>query len=284
MVKGRVLEMADDEKGENTSIHGTDWEVVSLTASAYAAAPGPKAFDPSVESKEEINKEEQVADTATFMSNHFIFPPDEHKHLLLESDCSEIQYEAGAHGVSLAEEELAEAIKADDDNWKLKSDDGLHGIQIFDKGKNLSDHGMEFGEGKPLEGLDVIGKEPDMYVEPTFSAFHATTDISQSVLCDENSNSAESTDLSYHSPEYLSDNTNASNLNEVNKPDVPGLPCEAWWKRHAMSVYNHAKEANTFWSVFVAAAVMGFVILGQQWQREKLQLQQLKWFTVSDEV
>ena len=267
--------MAEDEKGENASIRGADWEVVSLTASAYAAAPGPKAFDPPVESKEEINKEDQVADTAMFMSNHFIFFPDEHKHLMLEPDCGEIQYAAGAQGVNLAEEELAEAIKPGDDNLKLKSDDGLLGTQFFDKGKNLSYHGMEFGEGKVLEGFGVVGKEPDIYVDPTFSAFHAKTDTSQPVLCDENSDNAESSDLSYHSLEYLSDSTNASNLNEENKFDVPGLPCKAWWKRHAMSVYNHAKEANTFWSVFVAAAVMGFVILGQHWQREKLQLQQL---------
>ncbi|VFQ70008.1 unnamed protein product [Cuscuta campestris] len=44
------------------------------------------------------------------------------------------------------------------------------------------------------------------------------------------------------------------------------LPCQAWWKRQAASLIAHAKEASTFWSVFIVASVMGLVIIGQCWQ------------------
>ncbi|KAK8963825.1 hypothetical protein KSP40_PGU003418 [Platanthera guangdongensis] len=63
------------------------------------------------------------------------------------------------------------------------------------------------------------------------------------------------------------------------------LPSEAWWKRHAISLYKQAKQTNTVWSLCMAAALMGLVVLGQQWRREKLQFQQLKLqFSISNEV
>lgn len=275
--------MADHEKVEDTSINGADWEVVSLTASAYAASPGPKPFDPPAESKEDINKEEQVSSAEIFLSKHFVFPPHEHRSLVIEPDCCEIHDEAGSKGAYPAEDELNGIIKSGEDIWKLKSNDGQHGIEYFDEGEDLSHHGIEFGEGKALKELTMMGKEPDIYVDSTFSVFHAETDISLSVFSNESSDNSEPNDLPQHYM-YPSDGTGASKLNEEHKFNGPGLPCEAWWKRHAITIYNHAKGAYQFWSVFVAAAVMGFAILGQQWQREKLQLQQLKWFAISDEV
>lgn len=276
--------MADVEKGEDTSIHRADWEVVSLTASAYAASPGPKPFDPPVESKEEINKEEQVSSAEMVVSNHFVFPPHEHKNLMIELDCSEIHDELGSKSVNPAEVELSGLIKLDEDVWKLKCDGGMQGIEFFEKGRDLTDHEIEYGEDKALEEMTMTGKEPDIYIDPTSSAYHAKTGISQSVLYNESySDNSELSDLS-HNYLYPSDGTSASKLCEEHKFNEPGLPCKAWWKRHAMSIYNHSKGACRFWSVFVAAAVMGFAVLGQRWQREKLQLQQLKWFAISDEV
>ncbi|XP_020274281.1 ATG8-interacting protein 1-like isoform X2 [Asparagus officinalis] len=272
--------MAEDEKGGNTSGNGADWEVVSLTASAYAAAPGPKAFSPPAEGKEEISeskegvdKEEQVDCAAMFMSGHFTFPPYDHKHLLAEPDCKEIQDE---HLIP-AKEEVSGKSMPDEDICKLKSDDDddLHGIEFFGKGKNLSDNGMKFVEGEALEELAMVGKEQDIYVDPNFSAFHSKADTLQSVLCNESPTNVEHSDVLLHNPESPSD---ASKPNEETK-----LPCEAWWRSRAISVLKQAKDGNGFWSVVVAGAVMGFVILGQRWQKETLQLQQLKWFTISNE-
>ncbi|EPS69475.1 hypothetical protein M569_05298, partial [Genlisea aurea] len=53
---------------------------------------------------------------------------------------------------------------------------------------------------------------------------------------------------------------------------------KSWWKKKAVWVYSQAKEANAFWSIFVAAAVMGLVMLGHRWQQERWQAFQLKLF------
>ncbi|XP_008810136.2 ATG8-interacting protein 2 isoform X5 [Phoenix dactylifera] len=205
--------MADDEKErEGTPSRGAEWEVVSLTASTYAAAPGPKGFfEPADENKDkEFNKN--------------------------ESESSE-----GQKG-SLAEDDN-EPKQMYEENVRSKSDDIPHGIQ----------YGMEYEEGKGLQELNLVQEEQEFYE---------------------------------HSPQNLESPPEYAKKNEENRSDEDeyGPPSEAWWKRHAASLYHHVKEANTFWSVCVAAALMGLVILGQQWQREKWQLHQLKWrFSINDE-
>ncbi|KAJ4778669.1 mesoderm induction early response protein [Rhynchospora pubera] len=62
------------------------------------------------------------------------------------------------------------------------------------------------------------------------------------------------------------------------------LPCEAWWKRRAICLYKNVKEANTIWSVLVAAAVMGIVILGQRWHKEKWQVNSRWRFNINNEA
>lgn len=52
--------------------------------------------------------------------------------------------------------------------------------------------------------------------------------------------------------------------------------CEAWWKRRAALWFVEARQANTLWSLALAAAVMGLVILGQRWQHERCQNNHLR--------
>lgn len=276
--KTRLSNMADDEKD------GDKWEFVSLTASVYDAAPGPKGFDLPDEATGDFNKNGQEVLDAMFMSKHFIFPAHEHENLLLEPDCSEIHNEPVSQGINSAEEEVNGSSKFKEDKWKMKSDDGLDGLKFFDKGKSLSDDSMVFGEGKPLEDLTMVGKEHIIYGDPGLSTFDNDTDGHQSFLDDESSNIPNSNDSSHENPVSSTDCGNASKQNEESENDGSDVPSEAWWKRHAMSLYNNAKKGNTFWSVFVAAAVMGIVILGQQRQREKMHFQQLKLhFVISNE-
>ncbi|XP_008810135.2 ATG8-interacting protein 1 isoform X4 [Phoenix dactylifera] len=229
--------MADDEKErEGTPSRGAEWEVVSLTASTYAAAPGPKGFfEPADENKDkEFNKNESESSGALFMSDHFVFPPNEHENLPIEPEFSEIHCEAEGQKGSLAEDDN-EPKQMYEENVRSKSDDIPHGIQ--------------YGRSDLLPH-------------------------------------AESTEFYEHSPQNLESPPEYAKKNEENRSDEDeyGPPSEAWWKRHAASLYHHVKEANTFWSVCVAAALMGLVILGQQWQREKWQLHQLKWrFSINDE-
>lgn len=278
----RLWEMADNAKeGEENLPHGTDWEVVSLTASTYAAAPGPKPFEPTDESiDKDFNKNERGFPDTMFMSRHFIFPPSKIENLPVQPDNIEMPNKFKGQDASLVGEDDNGPKNTHEESFKSKSDDSLHGIQFFDDGKGLSVGDVEFGEGKGLERLSLRGEESAI-----FNAYHAESDISSSILCSENNEVAVHNDSSCQNLDSPSDFTNASELNEENKKDASHLPCEAWWKRKAVLLYNRAKEGNTFWPVFVAAALMGLVILGQHWQRGKLQIRQLKLqFRTNNEV
>ncbi|XP_072977003.1 ATG8-interacting protein 1-like [Typha angustifolia] len=270
--------MTDNKKeAEEISPRGNDWEVVSLTASTYAASPGPKRFEQLDENKdsENVAKGHESSD-AMFMSSHFLLPTDEHTNLLVETDCKKVQNEVCKQDVFSAEMGVYEAEKTCEESCKSKSDDELHGIQFFDKEKSLSIGEMEFGDGKTLQGLNLVGEEQVMLVSSGFESFHVESEISRSVHASESVGVVEPISPCYASPDSPVDSIDASVPKEDDGNESSDLPCEAWWKRQAVILYNNAKEANTFWSVFVAAALVGIVVLGKRWQRERLHLQQIK--------
>ncbi|CAL9069208.1 unnamed protein product [Musa banksii] len=262
------FDMADNEKGqEETSSRGADWEVVSLTASAYAAAPGPSEFDPTDESKEKESITNHDTSAALFMSGHFIFPPSEHENLPIEPAISEIHSEPDGHDVSsevFYDDNLLDNLGKQ--KLQTESDDDLHGIEFFDK-ENIG-----FQEGIGFQGLNSVGKGQGKFADSQSVAFQSGAHESGTKFETEGTS-----------------NTNTGTSQEHARPnedksDGSDLPSQSWWKRHAASMYDRAKEANTFWSVVVAAAFVGLVILGQQWQRDKLQLHKTKWrFSINDE-
>eukprot|EP00262_Sarcandra_glabra_P005080 TRINITY_DN1635_c0_g2_i2.p1 TRINITY_DN1635_c0_g2~~TRINITY_DN1635_c0_g2_i2.p1 ORF type:complete len:358 (-),score=93.70 TRINITY_DN1635_c0_g2_i2:466-1431(-) len=287
--------MADNEKeGEETSGRGNEWEVVSLTASTYAAAPGPKGIDSTGDDKDkELGENDEESTHAMFMSGHFVFPPSQHENLPLDPNASEILNIPGDEGEAptkvyeLNVDEGDRPDKIEEENWNVKGipdADEMHGMQFFDeKAQRLSVHGSGFEEGKALQGLNLVEEEHSIYSASKFSTF-PEANISGSALCDESTILPEQHDSSQLNLDSPSDLSKSPKPTEEDIYNESGLPCEAWWKRRAASLYNHAKEANTFWSVFVAAALMGLVILGQRWQQERWQIQQIKWqFCVNDE-
>ncbi|KAA8516065.1 hypothetical protein F0562_019244 [Nyssa sinensis] len=281
--------MADKEEGEETTSRGNEWEVVSLTASAYAAAPGPKQVEMNDSAKGNTAGEEAAETShAMFMSGHFVFPPSQHENLQLEPENTEI------HNVQVVEEVVSElgageggiSDSKNEENWDVKEftvADEFPGIQFFDeKGNRLSIRETEFEEGTDLQGLNLVDKEQSIYSAAKFSSFQSETTMGGSTAYDKNTMISE--------PIETSDRELDSDISQLPKPttedkyDGSDLPCEAWWKRRAASLFAHAKEANAFWSIFIAAAVMGLVILGQRWQQERWQVLQLKWqFSINDE-
>nr|XP_018676246.1 PREDICTED: ATG8-interacting protein 1-like isoform X2 [Musa acuminata subsp. malaccensis] len=209
--------MADDGKEEKVSSRGADWEVVSLTASAYAAEPGLQEFDPTSESKEKENMTERESSAALFMSGHFVFPPSEHENLPIEPDTSKIHGEptmiGGDNGID----------DSDREKLQTESDDLQYGIEFSEAHKSSTKSEAE-------EPSDVNMESPHDHAKPG------------------------------------GDEIDGSNL-----------PCQAWWKTHAVSLYKQAKEAGTFWSVVVAAAVMGIIIVRQRWHQDKWR------FSINDE-
>ncbi|XP_019053132.1 PREDICTED: ATG8-interacting protein 1 isoform X2 [Nelumbo nucifera] len=287
--------MANDEKeGAETSTRGTEWEVVSLTASAYAAAPGPKGFGPNNDVRGNDVDGDDEASRAFFMSDHFVFPPSQHENLPLEPDSSEIHNEPGGNHIGSNEVPRMDMEEGDissvkyEDNWNAKGltiPDEFPGIQFFDeKGNRLSVHATEFEEGSALQGINLVHGEQNIYTTTKFGSFHGEADISGSTLYDDNTVISDN-DPSKRSFDYPSDLSKPLDPTKEDKFSGSGLPCEAWWKRRVASLYAHAKEANAFWSVVVAAALMGLVVIGHRWQQQRWQVQQLKWqLSTGDEM
>ncbi|XVF80090.1 hypothetical protein PTKIN_Ptkin15bG0042400 [Pterospermum kingtungense] len=265
--------MADNDVEENTP-RGNEWEVVSLTASTFAAAPGPKEVEIKDDSKGD-SYEEEVAETshALFMSGHFVFPPSEHENLPVEPDDS--SEHVGKDVVPGSGVEGGRSRTKEEEDWTLKGlnvNDDFPGMQFFDKKK-----GAEFEEGTTLQGLDLINKEQSLYGSATFSSFQTEGALGVSTTYGEDTTVSELIEASEQGLGFSADTPHSPKPLQDDKCDGSDLPCEAWWKRRAVSLYTHAKEANAVWSIFVAAAVMGLVVLGQRWQQERWQALQLKW-------
>ncbi|XP_010275644.1 PREDICTED: ATG8-interacting protein 1-like isoform X2 [Nelumbo nucifera] len=288
--------MADDEKeGSETTTRGAEWEVVSLTASTYAAAPGPEGFEPNNDVKGNgVYGNEDEDSRALFRSGHFVFPPSQHENLPLEPDNSEIHDGPSGEDMRFNEEpgiDVEEGTRSsvkNEDNLDIEGlavPDDLPGIQFFDeKGNRLSVHATEFEEGTALQGINLVHEEQSIYTTSKFSSLQGEADIGGSTLYDDKVVTSDN-DPSKRSFGSASDLSRSLDPTKENKFNGSGLPCEAWWKRRVASLYSHAKQANAFWSVFVAASLMGLVILGQRWQQERWQIQQLKWqFSISDEL
>ncbi|KAL0918299.1 hypothetical protein M5K25_010299 [Dendrobium thyrsiflorum] len=233
--------MADEEEKDGTSSRGADWEVVALTSSTYAAAPGPDADLPDDPRVKEFQREHDSSNTM-FMSEHFVFPPHEHENLPIESHSGEIHDQTGCLGILPTEEENNYLDEFDEDSSEAE----------------LPIHSMESQEGQ------------------THSFSLAGIDSRQMIPPDDENDISEIYDPSNKLNDMPPDFANHGKISDGNDSQS-GLPCEAWWKRHALSLCKQVKETNTFWSILMAAAVMGLVVLGKQWKREKLQLQQLRW-------
>ncbi|KAJ8467841.1 hypothetical protein OPV22_030393 [Ensete ventricosum] len=259
------VNMTDNvERVEGTSSRGADWEVVSLTASAYAAAPGPNEFNHNDESEEQEDITKLESSSALLMSGHFVFPPSEHENLPVVPDSSKNYSETEVHTPG--------AVSVDDgfdslgkERQQTESNDDLHSFEFYDKESQTTTCEMVFEEGTGFQKLNLAGLEQGMLDDSESVAVHSETHKSDTEFEAEGS-----LDVIMDSPR------GHTKLCE-DEVDLPNLPCQVWWKRHATSLYCHAKESNTFWSVVVAAAVMGVVIMGRQWQRDKWQLHQIKW-------
>ncbi|KAF7154807.1 hypothetical protein RHSIM_Rhsim01G0159000 [Rhododendron simsii] len=240
--------MANNEEGEKTTSRGNEWEVVSLSASAYAAAPGPERVELNDNDKgNTVAEDEAETSRAMFMSGHFVFPPSQHENLPLEPENIEIEdiRRIDVIDPELEAEEGGRSDAKDDENW--------------------------------------IEKELSPHSSPEFSSFHGETTKGGSPTYEEHT--------VIPGPVECLEGSLDSDISQLPKPakkdkyDRSDPPGEGWWRRRACSLYAQAKEANTFWSIFVAAAVMGLVILGQHWQQERWQALKLKWqLSVNDEV
>ncbi|KAH6835727.1 hypothetical protein C2S53_019390 [Perilla frutescens var. hirtella] len=240
-------------EGDEIAPRGNEWEVVSLTASAYAAAPGRQQSDMSHDSQGNLGGENKVeASNPMFMSSHFVFPPSQHENLPLEPEYSEINDDMG--------DEFQEGGKSDvkdEENVKIEE------LMFDERGNSLSDSSAKFQKEKSVSSS----------AEFQSSHFEATMDKFNTVMDGELTGDIPLPQDGASDSGFL----NLEKSTDGENYDCSDLPCEAWWKRRAITLYSQAKETNTFWSIFIAAAVMGLVIIGHRWHQERRQGLNLKW-------
>ncbi|CAM0907829.1 unnamed protein product [Alopecurus aequalis] len=230
--------MSDNEKetAEGGTNRGTDWEVVTLTASAYAAAPGPDRGPATEEDVKGLNAgEEDGRGSSLFVSDHFVFPPSEHENLPIETALEEPE-----KGV---QEESISVMDADFSSMGPMGD-GSDSIQYYDEGKKMTADEAEMLGDAAEHGL--FHTEDDGYGSAVRDGDHGDGDDSQ----------------------------DKSDVPQDSKSHSSGAPCQCWLKKHMACLYDQAKGTNTLWSVVVAAAFVGLVIL---WRKEKLHIGCLKW-------
>lgn len=281
-----ILKTADDEEAEEAMPRGNEWEVVTLTASTYAAAPGPRADESFHEEKDPTVSDDYEAETsrALFMSGHFVFPPSQHENLPIEPENLEISkgFKEDEPAGELNVAKGSKAAQKEDENWTLEGlnvPEEFPGIPLLEeKGdRMLSIHGSGFVEPTTLHQLDVDDKEQNVYGTAKFNSFHNETEIGGSVIYGENvvvSDLVEPSDHDLDPSFFISKPPKSGEEHEI---DDSELPCGAWWKRRMVSLCAQVKDTSAFWSIFVAAAVMGLVILGQRWQQERWEVLQQRW-------
>ncbi|KAH9324387.1 hypothetical protein KI387_004565, partial [Taxus chinensis] len=154
--------MADEGKSSHErKTRGQDWEVVSLTASTYAACPGPKKPDESGsrdkdknESDVKLNENESPA--SLVQSQHFIFPPSHHEGLPIEKDIGEVT-------------EIKDA-KVDS---SLENLQGLENVKAVEFSSKADSQGKD---SKHREGISGNGEDFDISynIKPgsSFETFH----------------------------------------------------------------------------------------------------------------
>ncbi|PAN09020.1 hypothetical protein PAHAL_1G452500 [Panicum hallii] len=266
--------MEPDHSGtDQTSPRGNDWEVVQLTASTYAAAPGPAPRRPEPSEESEAKKYSTKGDdsaAALLMSGHFSVSQTEVESLLIGADSKEPHKELCSQ----------DAVSNEGDEQKYqetckhKLEDDLPSIPSLDKGKNVTLGDMEFDDGKALQGMSLVGEESVGFSSPIYSSIEAEKDLGRSAMESRNEKKTEESTLHIVNPKTGSSNVVSSD--EQNKPDGSG-PRDAWWKKQLLSLYKNAKESNNFWPIVAAAAaaaaLVGLAYFGHRWHKGKLQLQ-----------
>lgn len=264
--------MEPDQSGtEQTSPRGNDWEVVQLTASAYAAAPAPRRPEPSEEAEaKKYGTKGGDSAAALLMSGHFSVSQCEVESLLIGADSKEPPKELCSQ----------DAVSNDGDEAKYqetckhKLEGDLPSIPSLDKGKNVSLGDMEFDDAKALQGMSLVGEESVGFSSPIYTSIEAEKDLGRSAMESRNEKKTEEPTLHIVNPKTGSSKVVSSG--EQNKPDGSG-PRDAWWKKRILSLYKNAKESNNFWPIVAAtaaaAALVGLAYFGHRWHKGKLQLQ-----------
>eukprot|EP00252_Welwitschia_mirabilis_P018871 TRINITY_DN4232_c0_g1_i1.p1 TRINITY_DN4232_c0_g1~~TRINITY_DN4232_c0_g1_i1.p1 ORF type:complete len:289 (+),score=66.55 TRINITY_DN4232_c0_g1_i1:179-1045(+) len=259
---------------EDATVRGQDWEVVSLTASTYGAAPGPKRPEEgvSVQSEEEAKVVTEERLDSMLLSRHFTFSEASQEAYHIQQDKVQNLNSCESYG----KDSCKEPGKVD----KISANEGIEKLEYQSEGSKASKH---------LDWIDPCHHKISS-LPPELGIFHNKIDDvsgSKSTFCHEGN---VLTDLQKDTQEqavFISKDSFPIEEAEIQEEEVSAdatqakenvkngnsLSCSAWWKHHSAFLFSQAKQASTLWPIAIAAAFMGLIILGQRWQNQQLNLQ-----------
>ncbi|KAH9618549.1 hypothetical protein KSS87_019773 [Heliosperma pusillum] len=254
-----VPKTAENDEGREAIVRGNDWEVVSLTASTYAAAPGPRGDESIYEDSDSRISGSDEAETsrALFMSGHFVFPPSLHENLPIVPAKTEISKDVKEYDLVSEMNVMKEwqSVGKLDDEWKFE------GLDV-----------TEYNESIAQCGLKADDNEHDLYGTAKLGSFHNATMICNPAAYDQSPIASDLVEASMDVIDATYLISQSPRFVNEDEADDSKLPCEPWWKKGMASLGAQAKQTSAFWSVVVAAAVMGLVVIGQRWQQERWQI------------
>ncbi|KAI4338400.1 hypothetical protein MLD38_023464 [Melastoma candidum] len=169
--------MAHKEELEEAGSRKNEWEVVSLSASAYAASPDPEiAGIKGNETEGAYNADTEIS-RALFMSSHFVFPPGQHENLPLEPEAIETREDDSVKGDASEIVPEGSATSGKDD---VGGSFGASPI-IYSKSRLLGDNDHRSTHTKDFEGgmnLDGFNPTEDM---PAYSGYGISSFLSEAV-------------------------------------------------------------------------------------------------------
>ncbi|KZV14530.1 Mesoderm induction early response protein 1 isoform 1 [Dorcoceras hygrometricum] len=227
--------MADD-KEEEAMPKGNEWEVLTLTDSEYAAAPGPTQSPLDDSQSNLVGDDTAETSNPMIMSGHFVFPRRQNENLQEKSE------DSGKGDFGDATEQM-----------------------VNEEGKPESKHEEDLID----KGLipDEFPRTPNMDAKGDEIFFNFADDASSNLLGkDQSMQTAVKFDLH--------DSKSSSFMNEecsgITEPSESLGDAE---KARLSNVQQHGQEVedNSEPSNLPSAAVMGLVILGHRWQRDRQQ-------------
>ncbi|CAM0947627.1 unnamed protein product [Alopecurus aequalis] len=239
---------------------GNDWELVSLTASTYAAAPGP--VHPLLDAHEKTELPRPAAVSAIFMSQHFNLPAaEEHANIL--DGCQEEEEESapailprdyGGATDNLKIPCLENCVREQDEGSMASSSDIL---------KDLSTT-LGMGDGNFLVDADA-GNAPLPQEGGGMPVCLAEEERQTIMLCSSAADSStdgiiDSASLPAHLLQVAAPSDSGVARVAPNKSPSSRIPREAqaWWNKTFRFLPDNSKEPLTFGFVFSAANIAEF--------------------------
>ncbi|KAJ3693071.1 hypothetical protein LUZ60_012166 [Juncus effusus] len=243
----RVSQMAENRNPDQNDETTPDWEFVSLTASAYSAAPGPQNPHAPASEKTKLDSssygkrfEDFESPSSLFMSRHFLL----HKEKELDAS-SKYELDGSSDGKMKGiddelQKSLSHVVKMEE-----RESVGMKGVDD-ELQKSLS-HVVKMEE-RESAGMKGVDDELQKSLSSSLSGFE----------------------------ERESDGNEEE---EEEERESEERERESWWRKQIVSLYKRARERKSgfsMWKVLVTATLVGVAIVGQRWRREKLQFKQIK--------